>query len=67
MEIKLHATKKPISQQRNQIRNLKNTLRQMKMETQLSGIYRMQQNQLWGNIVAIQVNSRNKKNLKQAM
>ena len=46
MEIKLHATKKPISQQRNKIRNLKNTLRQMKMETQLSGIYRMQQSQL---------------------
>ena len=46
MEIKPHVTKQPMGQQRNQIRNLKTTLRQMKMEIQLCKIYRMQQKQL---------------------
>ena len=46
VETKQHSIQKPMGQRWNQKENQKKkNLRQMKLETQLSTIYRMQQNQ----------------------
>ena len=46
MEIKQNATEQPIDEFKSQRRNLKNTLRQMKNETQHNNIHGIQQNSL---------------------